>query len=374
MNFSQPFYAALILLSFKVIAQPDAASKQLVNDIVIYQDYEDKHHFYYVPYGLKLISDTEGKPDFKFLQMRYTGTLAYGDQGTNRFRSLLNFGVSQHMPNKIERNQIIASLKRRGFIVRSLQPIPLSGISATLVHAADETVPDSLKHSISGGFFESNNTSFQNGNWRTRDFSLRFNKHDAQLFWESFQGNQPTLSVNYSYIAKLVTFKSEEFVTQGSDSIMSSIKDIAVKSDSVLELKEMVIKSDALPIRIDLKKWPNLIKQIDINEQIPSDYAALDVYCYDFYNELRQNLFAKKIEIKAIGVGGAEVSCKETFTTQYPDEYAKNIHFVYAVKLSEPYQYRVIEVYDDGTFYRTDWKTVGSWHQILDITSKIIHE
>lgn len=370
MKLLRNIFVACLVLIFKGNAQPDAASKQVINDIIIYQDYAEKERFYYVPYGLKLITDADGKPEFKFIQMRYTGTKAYDDQGTHRFRSLLNFSVSQYTPTKKERDVIIDSLQNKGINISSLQPIPVSNIQTTLVHAADASIADSLKHTISGGFFENNSNPSRSINFKERDFTLRLNNEDAQLFWDSFQGNQPTLSVNYAYTAKLTNIKPDEFIAEGSEEFEERMEGFEIEKDSVVQLEEVVIKSDALPIVIDTEKWPNLIKKIDINEQVPSDYAALDVYCYDFNNEIRDDLYAKRIEIKAVGVGGNDVEFKETFSSKHPDEYAKNIRFIYAVKLSEPYQYRITEIFHNGSFQRHEWETATSWHQILDITSK----
>lgn len=370
----QYIFILVLVFGFNANAQPDAASKQIINHIVLYQDYLKKDQIYYVPYGLKLITNSEGKPQFKFIQMRYTGTHAYGDQGNTRFRSLLSFSVAQNKPTNKELDQLIDSLRLKGLYAKSLQPIPISNIKATLVHAADAATVDSLKHLVSGGYFESHANASQSIDWKERDFTMRLNNHDAQLFSESFQGNQPTLSVNYSYSSKLTNLKLEELTVTGSEDFVEAMGSFVAEQDSIPQLQEVIIKSDALPITIDIEKWPDLIKKIDINSQIPSDYAALDVYCYDFNNGIRDDLFAKRIEIKAVGVGGNDVTYTSTFNTKHPDEYAKSIQFIYAVKLKEPYQYRISEIYKDGNFKRHSWVTADSWHQILDITTKPTEE
>ena len=372
----QHIFILVLVFGFNtnVKAQPDAASKQIINHMVLYQDYLKKDQFYYVPFGMKLMTNSEGKPQFKFIQMRYTGTRAYGDQGDTRFRSLLSFSVVQKKPTNKELDEVRDSLRLKGLYAKSLQPIPVSNIKATLVHAADIATVDSLKHMVSGGYFESHTSASQSIDWKERDFTMRLNNHDAQLFSESFKGNQPTLSVNYSYSSKLTNLKSEEFTVTGDKDFVEAMGTFVTDQDSILQLQEVIVKSDALPITIDIKKWPDLIKMIDINSQIPSDYAALDVYCYDFNNGIRDDLFAKRIEIKAVGVGGNDVTHTSTFNTKHPDEYAKSIQFIYAVKLNEPYQYRISEIYKDGNFKRHSWIIADSWHQILDITTKPIEE
>src|SRR5690606_28704527 len=120
-----------------------------------------------------------------------------------------------------------------------------------------------------------NADSKQSVQWQERDFTLRLNNADAQLFKESFQGNQPTLSINYSYTSKLTNTNMDELTVSGGYDFVEAMEAHAPKRDSLPQLKEIIVKSDALPITIDIVKWPDLIKQIDINEQVPSDYAAL---------------------------------------------------------------------------------------------------
>ncbi|MCB0376661.1 MAG: hypothetical protein KDD04_12135, partial [Sinomicrobium sp.] len=115
---------------------------------------------------------------------------------------------------------------------------------------------------------------------------------------------------------------------------------------------------------------PDLTKQIDINERIPPEYAALDVYCFDFNNAIREDLYAKRVEFKAEGVGRGEVSFKVTFRATEPDIYAKTIRFIYAVKLDKPCSYRITEIFKDGRTERSKWTAVENWHQILDVTTQ----
>ena len=140
------------------------------------------------------------------------------------------------------------------------------------------------------------------------------------------------------------------------------------RADTLLDTR--VVKAGAFEVIIDTEKWPDLISKVDINEQIPPDYAAINVYCYDFNNELRQDLAQKKIEIEATGVGGGKVTLKYTFRNNTPDIYVCDLKFPYAVRIDTTYRYRVTEITTGGYINRTEWITQGSWHEILDITSK----
>ncbi|CAM1371907.1 hypothetical protein [Tenacibaculum xiamenense] len=364
------FLKNILFLAFLVpnilVAQPRSESKQVIEKLVIYQDSNNKQVFYYAPEGLHLVKDKNGKPSFKFIQMRYTGTKARGDQGKHRFRSLLQFKVAQLLPDKKRKEAIIDSLNNRGYKVSKLSPIALSNIKAILVHTA--VITDSTKN-YQHGFFENNNV--KNTTWKELDFTLRLNNEDAQIFWDNFHGNQPTISVNYSFFAKLNTKKVDDLTVSGSDEFKETMEAHLEENDSSkVQLKESIINADALSINIDTDEWPELIQQIDINEQVPPDYAALDIYCFDFNNEIRPDLYAKRIEIIATGVGGRDVKLRKTFKYNEPEIYAQTLQFINAIKLNEPYRYRITEILHDGNYNKSEWKERTTWNEILDITTK----
>src|SRR5690606_14815921 len=77
----------------KVYAFPDFSSRRIIQGIVVYQDAQLPHQYYYVPEGISVMHDAQGKPGFHFVQMRYTGSRARADQGNYRFKSLLQLRV-----------------------------------------------------------------------------------------------------------------------------------------------------------------------------------------------------------------------------------------------------------------------------------------
>jgi hypothetical protein len=325
-----------------------------------------------ITYGLKLVTDKDGKPDFKFIQMRYAGTRATDDQGVFNLKSLLAFRVANHKPSRQKIDSIKQVIKLEGTSIKSLKPIAISNLKAELIHAADTNNIDSLSTKYNDGFFESTDKKSTSTNWTERDFILRLNNTDAQIFWEGFQTNQPTISVNYTYSSKMFTSKSESYLASGSTDLSKELEEKYKENDSIPDqnILEMVVNSGSIAIEIDTEKWPDLIKQIDINERTPAGYPVLDVYCYDFNSELNHDLYAKRIEIKAVGVNNSAVEFKYTFKNSEPDVYAKNIKFKYAIKLDQPYQYRVTKIYLDGLYQRSEWTTKASWSEILDITTK----
>lgn len=362
----------ILWVGCSAFAQPNRSTRQVIEGVVIYQDNANKTRFYYAPYGLKLVKNDDGKPDFKFIQMRYTGTKLTKNQGTSSFNSLLRFKVANHVPSSKQRENIKNIIRSKGKIISKLQPLPIHNLKASLKHAGEN---DSVAKKFNNGFFEGPEKASANSYWTERDFTLRLNNEDAQLFWTTFQGNQPTISVNYTYFTKVLNGMENELTVSGSEAFTETMKERLTQEDSLNNsLKEEIVISGIVSINVDTKKWPELIKQIDINEQIPPDYAALDVYCFDFNNDIRKDISSKRVEIKARGVGNGEINFKTTFRAAEPDIYAKTIRFIYAVKLDEAYSYRITEIFNDGRLKKSDWEQVENWHQILDITSRSIKD
>lgn len=361
-----------LLIGINVFTQPKRSSKRIIDDVVIYQDFIKRTHYYYVPYGLKLVLDNEGKPRFKFIQMRYTGTKVTENEDSKTFKSLLTFRVAINSPTKSTINGIISKLRSQGVKIEHLQPIAISNIDTELIYAKAKVATDSVSRSLKNGFFENTEKSTESQDWKERDFILRLDNEDAQLFRESLHNNRPTISLNYDFLSKFAGGDLGKIEASGSTEFVKDFEGENSKNNSteINILSEAIVQNGSLSIDINTDKWPDLIKQIDLNERLPSEYAALDVYCYNFNNAIRNDLSAKRIEIKAISVNGKEVVFKNVFYSEQPDIYAKNIKFIYAVKLSEPYQYRVTEIYNDGTSQQTDWITKKQWHSVLDITSQ----
>lgn len=370
MFFFKYIFVFILLTSVKVTAQVDFATKQVIEDVILYQDSKTKSVFYYAPYGLQLVKNEKGKPDFKFVQMRYTGTRLTQDQGSYGFMSILRFKVANHVPSKIKRERIKQVIRNNGIPVTKLQPLPIHNLRATLIHAADSKAE---VKTYTNGFFEGDEKASANTYWTERDFTLRLSNEDAQLFWNTFHGQKPTISVEYTYAAKGLNSMEKELTVSGPEKFTEDMKArFGQEKDSINQtLNEKIIVSGAESITIDPEKWPDLMKQIDINERIPPEYAALDIYCYDFNNEIRKELYAKRIEIKAESMGNREVTSKTIFRAEEPDIYAQTVKFIYAVKLDKPYSYRIMEIFKDGRLERSQWRTVKNWHQILDVTSQL---
>jgi hypothetical protein len=358
-----------------VLAQPDMARKYDLDGFAVYRDSRINNLFYYLPGDLKIATDNDGKPDFKLILMRYTGTSAYNDQGVQRFRNLMQMRIVHSTLSTDELRAVKQKLK--AYVADpELRVFPVRNLKAVLVYSlagANNDEGGSLTEQ-EGYFSQDNENTSRNEYWKERNFVIRLDNASANILWDALQEQQTILSVGFAFYSDVFNSIRTDLNASGTSGAVKSLKEMITaeaekaRADTLLDTR--VVKAGAFEIVIDTQKWPDLIRKVDINEQIPPDYAAVNVYCYDFNNDLRNDLAQKKVEIEATGVGGEKVTLKYTFRNDTPDIYACDLKFPYAVRIDIPYRYRITEVTTGGTVTRTDWITKGSWHEILDITSK----
>lgn len=358
----------LPLMALDLMAQPDLNSKINIDGTIIYQDAVNPQVYYYAPGKLNLVTGENGKPAFKFLQMRYTGTKATVDQGAQRFNSIIKIKVSFENPTIGKMEEITRKLATNNEVVR-LKALPLQNIEAMLVYATIGEA-ESDNNVLTGGFF-GNETEDQSAIWQERVYTLRLDKYSAQAFQHAFENGRSLLSFDYAYYAS-GTYKDDQSISvEGDPGLVREMRErfSSLEDSSNQAIDSKMILADAFQILINPDQFPDLIEKVDINQLIPPDYAALDVYCYDFHNKLRNDLHAKKIEFKAIGVGKHEVISKVIFRERSQDIYAQNIRFKHSVKMGKPLQYRITEVKKDGDIRVSDWIIKENWSQIVDVTS-----
>lgn len=365
----------IFFLTGIISAQPDMARKYVLDSFVVYRDTRVANLFYYLPGDLKIAADSEGRPDFRLLLMRYTGTRTYGDQGVQRFRNLLQMRVIHTCYSANNLKSIVQKLKTYA-TDPVLRPMPVKDLRAVLVCSLTGTEKNQEKTITEqeGYFSQENDNPDRNEYWKERNFIIRLDNAAADILWNALQEQQTILSVGFVFYSDVFNSLKTDLNSYGNAGVTGALSEIlrteneTEGADSLLDTR--VIRAGAFEILIDLAKWPDLITKVDINEQIPPDYAAVDIYCYDFHNDLRPDLAQKKIEVEATGVGGEKVILRYTFRSDTPDIYAYDLKFPYAVKIDVPYRYRLTEISRSGTITRADWKTRQSWSGILDITSK----
>ncbi len=368
----RPYRYLIILLAVlfaqMAISQPVKYSKKTIRELDIYEDLKDARRFYYAPGALYLEEDKDGKPTFKLIQMRYTGTAATGDQGEMRFMNIVQFKVMMHQPGKADIDQV---KKELGRLVK-LFPLALKNMEAYLVAPFEgkyKRIGNSGSFQSDGKLGDGSKTSY----WTERTYTVRLENHEAQLLWDMVENGNLTFSVSYTYYADMIGEIKVDAGISGSPSSGITVNEQMgeiTQLDSIPTLQ--ILRTEAFNIDVDVSKYPEILVQKDLNEGVPPAYPALEVLCFDFTDNLRPDLAMKTIEFEAMGVSDRPVKLRsKKFLNTNTDQHTRQIRFPYAVNMRKPLRYRVKEYSKTGDNTDSGWITRKSWVGAFDITSRI---
>jgi hypothetical protein len=365
-------------------AMPDLRRGQRAGPVTVYPDDRSANIYYYPPGEMALAAADDGRPDFRFLHMRYTGNVTTGDRGRSVYRSLLSFRVVLSGPTVQQLAAARAALAAgRGSI--ELRPLPVRRLEAVLLDtgaAGAAAGQAATPQPLSGGHFDAPDENGGGGSsaayWTERIYSLVLDADTAQLLSDSLEHGRLALSLGYAFFADGIASDqpleelrgSPELVAQMRQLLQSQATAAATAGTPAGAQKAQLVRAGALGITVDTIRWPGLVTRIDVGGAAPPAYAFLDVYCYDFNNEIRPDLSERQVELEAEGVAlGRRVRLAVVFQRAQPDLYARTVRFPGAVRIDRPYRFRVIDVAPDGTTTDGAWQTRSSWTDRLDVTS-----
>jgi hypothetical protein len=370
----------LLTLAAPAVATPDLRKGRLVGVLTVFPDDNQPGRFYYPPGDLTIAQDAAGKPHLHFLHVRYTGSGAMGDRGLAVFRSVLTLRVVLAGPTLADVKSVRDALVRANpRLSIELRPLSIRRLEAALVYAPVTAAAATPAKELPAGHFEGEAEAegkaapAQGEYWRERTFTIGMASDAAQLFSGALEQGQLALSVGYAFYADGVAPTEPIAELKGTPELLAALRarlEAQGRPAGDPARAPQLVRAGAIAVTADTKKWPELVRRLDVNETAPPGYAALDIYCYDFNNDLRPDLYEKDVAIEAQGVGGAPVRLLAVFRRDQPDLVARTLRFPVAVRLDRPYRYRLIEIALDGRSTQTTWRVHESWAQILDVTSK----
>jgi len=349
-------------------AQVNIFSKQLINEVAVYKDIKDPLLYYYAPSKLQLAVNDMAKPDFKMLKMRYIGTQCSNDESDSHTTNLVQLRIELPARSKKSLDEIKRKLRKHKPI--KLKPIRITGIDSKLV-APMSNVDTTAKAIILG---DTNNIASENKSglsttksyWSERVFTFSLGDYEASLLESQLKAQTLVLSFGYSFYAN-TSNPIDYSELSGMEDLLGVLKNTDEEETILIN---RVIFSDTFEIKISVNKWPELIQEIDINESVPPAYAAVEVKCFDFYENLRPDLYLKIIEIAATSVDGSKEIIEEVkFYSKQPEINTKRIHFPYAVLVENPFKYRITEIALEGTKKVGEWLFTKSCSELLDVTT-----
>ena len=364
----QSITVVLMLFSFNFVhSQPSLISRKLFDKIEVFQDYKNKNLYYFAPSKILLATETDGKPKFSLLSMRFTGTSATGNAGEKRFLNLVQFTVKLDNPTA----DILKNIKEQLGRNTQLKPMPIRIIETQLVAGFDENKEQKIASSVGVQQDDKQNTT--ESYWTERIMTFRVENYEAQLLMEQLEKKRTVLSLNYAFFAEVVGGFDASLQTKSNVKEVSKLfENIKAELPKDTILKTQAIAGDALRFEIDVQRWQDLLKKVDLNEEVPPAYPLLEVKCYDFTDNLRPDLYMKTIEIRAVGVNGQFVTLPaKRFMKSKADIYSLPIQFPFAVRMYKPLSYRVTEYLSDGSRMEGNWISRNSFTELIDITTPL---
>jgi hypothetical protein len=364
---------SLMVATPRAWSEPVFASAKIYSGLTVYADNKSPTTFYYAPGKLLIAQDKDNRPDISFLQMRYTGTSATGDQGQFRTRSILSFHVKMSQPAALSAAR--TAMRNQGLNVTILRPLSIRRVATMLNYiplkpdaptpAPQESGEKSLP--VGSGALEQGEAPPTDEHWSERIFTLSPDDLTSQALWEAFQTGKVILSLSYAFYADGIPADTKPII--GGNVQIPGLLDEPKTVDGKPQKGPCLIAADVVAVTVDAKSLPERFKKIDINDNVPANYAVLSIYCYDFNNALRPDLYEKAVEIQATSITRKPLLKTVRFSKTTPDVYSSAVKFQFAVSLRDPYKFRIHEISNSGEEKVLPWQAGKPWSQMLDVTT-----
>jgi len=311
-----------VFYGFFCWADPHLDDFQDIEGIRVYQDHENAAQWYIAPAEPVLRRRQDDTPDYGLTLYRYLGRKGTGDAGSFWVRGVLTFGLERSRDLGISA-KIRKALRARGINSSRLKSMPVSASRVTLL------------------FADQNYTKEYSIRWKSGAIVIPLDSHISQILWDAVEAGQTLISV----------------VIEETLAGVRKIEEGWEPSTIALTL--------TIPFEMNMSLHPEHFKRIDLGGRMKVGYTGLDVFCFDFIENLEDDLYAKIVEV-AVPTTGRELV--ESVTFKDNGEYRSRIEFKLAKDLDHPYRYRVTRVRRDGS------EETGLWQQktgesLLDITA-----
>ncbi|MBN2419513.1 MAG: hypothetical protein JXL81_09035 [Deltaproteobacteria bacterium] len=319
-------FILLILLFFisgaDCLAEPDLDVYDDIDGARVYQDHKNRSVWYISPARPVLNSRQDKTPDYGLSLYRYLGRKGTGDSGSFWVKGVLTFGFDRSGDQGIT-GKIRKALSVKGINSPRLKSMPVSASRVSLLFANQVQVREN------------------NLRWKTGAMVVPLDKDNAEILWGAVEKGQVLVSVAFEETLAGVVKKEDEWQPETTSLTWT------------------------IPVEMDMNAHPDHFSKMDLGGRMKVGYTGLDVFCFDFIENLEENLYAKIVEV-AIPTSGRDLV--ETITFKEEGDYRDRIEFKLAKNLDQPYRYRIIRIYNDGSQKSSTWLE-KTGEALLDITS-----
>jgi hypothetical protein len=349
-----------------MVAQPVLSTKRSISGFDIYQDHQQKSTWYYSPPDVHLKSAATGSPAFLLLQMRYTGTLLYGDQSEKGFHNMLQLTIELEPLPTTTFDEIKVVLGRN----INLKPLPVARFTGELIIPLGDAAAANEKYrKVSMNGVEASGESGAGAFWQERTFTMQLENEESQLLWDQMESGKLGVSFSYSFYSEAIPGQIGDLRASGSSEFASAMEEGSEDLRFDDQINTYLIKANTFPIHLQSKDFPNCLKKVDVNEEMPPAYAAFEVRCYDFADDLRPDLFKKIVEIKAYAAAKEFITTRADFSKNTRDKPSVVARFPYAIRLDHPLEFRITEINVNGEKSVFPWIAKPHWAEVIDVTT-----
>ena len=301
------------------IAADESSGERTVR---LYPDHQNPSTWYIAPARPRLKRRTDDSPDYGLALYRYIGRKGTSDSGDFWARGVLTVGIDRTREAGVTA-KLRKALRSKGIATPRTRTMPVAGTRIALMFA------DQKKERI------------YDTRWPGGALVLALDAHESQILWDAAAAGQIQVSVAIEETLAGVRKKDGEWTA------------------------DTTAATRVVPLEMDMNAHPGHFRRTDLGGRMTVGYTGLDVFCFDFLENLEENLYAKTVEV-AIPTAGRDLV--EALTFKAGDDYRRRIEFKLAKALDQPYRYRISRIYKDGR------KQTGRWREktgeaMLDITA-----
>ncbi len=314
---------SLLVFATNANARPDLDTYVDIEGIRLYRDHLKHNTYYLTPSAPALSVGNDKIPDASLNIYRYLGRKGTSDSGKFWVKGVLSLGFLRDQSKK--QLKTIKKILARNHTVKhpKLRSMPVVKTTGKLIFG-DTPVQWS-----------------QGSRWSGKRLTLSLDEVTSQVLWEAVNAGHTLISVEMVEILSGVKKNKEN---QWEDARTET--------------------ASTLPVTLDKDGYPSKFNQTDLGGKMVKGYTGIDIFCFDFIEQLDDSLYSKIVEV-AIPTPGKPLV--ESITFRRDSDCRTRIQFKLAKDLDSAYRIRITRIYNDGRTVTGPWEK-RKGEAMLDIT------
>lgn len=317
------FLISLFFITCNAVASPDLDNYQDIEGVRVYSDHLKKNLFYLTPSLPVLETGVDNLPDFSLEIYRYLGRKGTGDSGKFWVKGVLSIGIQRERGKQLIKKTKNNLSQKHNIKYPKLRSMPVLKTNGQLLFA-----DQGIKWS-------------QGSRWSGKRITVPLDSVMSEILWDAVNAGQTLISI-----------EMEE-----------SLSGVRKNKDNKWEDAQVPFSS-TLPVEFDIKAHPSLFSKTDLGGRMVRGYTGIDIFCFDFLENLDENLYSKVVEV---AIPTPKNPLVESVTFRKDSDCRTRIKFKLAKDLDIGYKVRITRIFLDGRSETGPW-VIRKGESMLDIT------